>query len=155
MRVLILKWTLVAGIWAFLFIDKFDLKNLSLLNKNIDIIYRNYETKANKDTLLLIKRFCQKSKRKFYISNDIKQDIQLNIDGVYIPSFNNQINYSKVNKTKSFDIIGSAHNKKEISIKKAQNCRLIFLSPLFKLMFMLLNKIPSDEVFDNPSIFKI
>ena len=117
---------------VFLFIDKFDLKNLSLLNKNIDIIYRNYETKANKDTLLLIKRFCQKSKRKFYISNDIKQAIQLNIDGVYIPSFNNQINYSKVNKTKSFDIIGSAHNKKEISIKKAQNCRLIFLSPLFK-----------------------
>jgi len=29
------------------------------------------------------------------------------------------------------------------------------LSPLFKLIFMLLNKIPSDEVFDNPSIFKI
>jgi thiamine-phosphate pyrophosphorylase len=117
---------------VFLFIDKFNLKDLSLLDKNIDIIYRNYKKKANKNTLISIKNFCRKSKRKFYISNNIKQATQLNIDGVYIPSFNKQINYSNISSIKSFDIIGSAHNKKEIAIKKAQNCRLIFLSPLFE-----------------------
>ncbi len=117
---------------VFLFIDEFNLKNLSFLNKNIDIIYRNYEKKTDKNTLLSIKKFCKRSKRKFYIANDIKKAIQFNIDGVYIPSFNKQINYSNLNLKKSFDIIGSAHNKKEISIKKAQKCRLIFLSPLFK-----------------------
>ena len=117
---------------VFLFIDEFNLKNLSFLNKNIDIIYRNYKKKTYKNTLISIKKFCKRSKRKFYIANDIKKAIQLNIDGVYIPSFNKQINYSNLNLKKSFDIIGSAHNKKEISIKKAQKCRLIFLSPLFK-----------------------
>ena len=117
---------------VFLFIDEFNLKNLSLLDKNIDIIYRNYKKKTDKSTLISIKKFCKRSKRKFYIANDIKKAIQLNIDGVYIPSFNKKINYSSFNTKKKFEIIGSAHNKKEIFIKKAQKCRLIFLSSLFK-----------------------
>ena len=117
---------------VFLFIDEFNLKNLSLLDKNIDIIYRNYKKKTDKSTLISIKKFCKRSKRKFYIANDIKKAIQLNIDGVYIPSFNKKINYSSFNTKKTFEIIGSAHNKKEIFIKKAQKCRLIFLSSLFK-----------------------
>ena len=78
---------------VFLFIDEFNLKNLSFLNKNIDIIYRNYKKKTDKNTLISIKKFCKRSKRKFYIANDIKKAIQFNIDGVYIPSFNKQINY--------------------------------------------------------------
>ena len=116
----------------FLFIDEFNLNDLSLLDKNIDIIYRNYKSKTDKNTLLSIKNFCKKSKRRFYISNNIKLALQLNVDGIYIPSFNKKINYATISRTKSFDIIGSAHNKKEIITKKAQNCRLIFLSSLFK-----------------------
>ena len=57
--------------------------------------------------------------------------MQLNIDGVYIPSFNKNLNFSNINTHKKFHLIGSAHNKKEIAIKKKQNCRLIFLAPLF------------------------
>lgn len=54
------------------------------------------------------------------------------MDGVYIPSFNKNLNFSNLNIQRKFEIIGSAHNKKEIIIKKHQNCKLIFLAPLFK-----------------------
>lgn len=116
---------------VFLFIDEFDSDTLSSLNQNIDIIYRNYQKKIDKNTLLKLKKFCQKSNRKFYVSNDIKLAIQLNVDGVYIPSFNKNVNFSNINTYKKFHIIGSAHNKKEIAIKKRQNCKFIFLAPLF------------------------
>ena len=36
-------------------------------------------------------------------------------------------------KKKNITIIGSAHNQKEIYKKKLQNCKTIFLSPLFNI----------------------
>ncbi len=78
-----------------------------------------------------MKLFCKKSNRKFYIANNLKLAIQLNTDGIYIPSFNKKINFSNINTYKKFHFIGSAHNKKEIKIKISQNCKFIFLSPLF------------------------
>jgi len=116
---------------VFLFTDEFDLNTLSSLNKNIDIIYRNYQKKIDKKTLINLKNFCKKSGRKFYISNNIKLAIQFKTDGIYIPSFNKNTNFSNINTYQKFHIIGSAHNKKEIAIKKKQNCELIFLAPLF------------------------
>jgi len=116
----------------FLFVDECNLKDLSFLHKNIDIIYRNYKKKTDKNTLLSLKNFCKKDKREFYISNDIKLAIQLGLDGVYIPSFNKNLNFKNLTIRKKFHIIGSAHNKKEVLVKKQQNCELIFLAPLFK-----------------------
>jgi len=116
---------------VFLFVDEFNFNTLSSLNKNIDIIYRNYQKKSNKCTLLNLKKFCKKSNRKFYIANNMKLAIQLDVDGVYIPSFNKDLNFSNINIRKKFHLIGSAHNKKEVLVKKYQNCRLIFLAPLF------------------------
>ena len=116
----------------FLFVDEFNLKDLSSLDKNIDIIYRNYKKKIDKSTLLSLKNFCKKNKRELYISNDIKLAIQLDLDGIYIPSFNNNLNFNNLSISKKFHIIGSAHNKKEVLVKKQQNCSLIFLAPLFQ-----------------------
>mgnify|MGYP001247520026 FL=1 len=118
---------------VFLFIDDFNINNLSLLNSNIDIIYRNYKKKVSKSTLLSLKKFCKKTNRKLYISNNIKLATQLNLDGIYIPSFNRQINYTKLFNYSKLEVIGSAHSKQEIQIKKLQQCKLIFLSPLFKV----------------------
>jgi thiamine-phosphate pyrophosphorylase len=71
---------------------------------------------------------------KFYLSNDIKLSIRLRLDGIYIPSFNNKINYTQnYNLPKNFDIIGSAHNITEINLKLKQKCSEIFLSPIFKV----------------------
>ena len=52
-------------------------------------------------------------------------------DGVYIPSFNKNLNYKNFSFYKNFKIIGSAHNNKEVLIKLNQNCEEIFVSPIF------------------------
>ena len=58
--------------------------------------------------------------------------INLDLDGVYIPSFNRKLNINKTSLKKKFIIIGSAHSIKEIKIKEVQGVSLIFISPLFK-----------------------
>ena len=55
------------------------------------------------------------------LSNNIKLSLKLRLDGVYIPSFNNKINYTRsFSLPKSFKIIGSAHNLREIYLKQKQ-----------------------------------
>ena len=56
----------------------------------------------------------------------------MNLDGIYIPSFNKNLNYNNYKIKKKFIIIGSAHNISEIRIKELQNVDEIFLSPIFK-----------------------
>jgi len=76
--------------------------------------------------------FCKANNRKLFIANNLKLALNLNLDGVYIPSFNQDLNYCKYNLKKKFLILGSAHNIFEIRIKEKQNVEVIFLSPLFK-----------------------
>ena len=118
----------------YYFINEINLSDLSKLGKDINIIYRNYEGKLSHNNLLILKKFCQVSKRKLFISNDIQCALKLKINGIYIPSFNKKINYvSSFNFPRNFEIIGSAHNFNEIQIKKKQGCKEIFLSPLFQI----------------------
>ena len=119
---------------VYCFVNGFNLSELSKLGRNISIIYRNYNNINHLDNILELRKFCKKSRNEFYISNNIKLAIRLGLNGVYIPSFNNKINYGKTySLPKSFKIIGSAHNSSEIIIKKKQNCNEIFLSPIFKV----------------------
>ena len=119
---------------VYYFISEFNLSDLIKLGKNINIIYRNYEKKTSYNQLLSIKRFCKNSKRKFFISNNIRLALKLRLDGIYIPSFNRKINYlSSYSIPSRFRIIGSAHNFNELRIKKIQGCKEIFLSPIFKV----------------------
>jgi thiamine-phosphate pyrophosphorylase len=69
----------------------------------------------------------------FFISNNIYLAVKYQLDGVYIPAFNKQINYIKFLLPINFKIIGSAHNNREILIKEKQGCDIIFLSPIFKV----------------------
>ena len=117
----------------YYFISKFDPDHIINLDKNISIIYRNYSIKYDEKLILKIKKFCKKNGRKFYISNDLKLALKLNLEGVYLPSFNNSLKINLYLKKKNFLIIGSAHNIKEIKIKENQNVKEIFLSPLFKI----------------------
>ena len=114
------------------FINEINLSDLSELGKNIHIIYRNYEKKITYDELMVLKKKCQHSTRKVFVANNIKLALKLKLNGVYIPSFNTKINYlSSFSIPRNFMIIGSAHNLKEVDIKKKQGCEEIFLSPLF------------------------
>jgi len=58
--------------------------------------------------------------------------IKYNLDGAYIPSFNNDFKHLNYMKKSNFLIIGSAHNLKEIRIKETQEVSQIFISSIFK-----------------------
>ena len=117
----------------YYFINKFDTNNIDKQDKQTAIIYRNYLTKTPDQTLILkIKKYCKKKSMKFYLSNNIKLAIKLNLDGAYIPSFDKSLKHLAYSYKKNFIIIGSAHNLKEIRTKEIQNVRKIFLSSLFK-----------------------
>tara|TARA_B110000971_G_scaffold202071_1_gene221455 strand:+ start:2058 stop:2627 length:570 start_codon:yes stop_codon:yes gene_type:complete len=118
---------------VYLFIDKFNSLELNDLNKNISIIYRNYKKKINESTLLSLKNYCKNNKRKLFLANNIKLAIKYKLDGIYIPSFVKTKNFNLYSKQKNFIIVGSAHNKQEIIIKKNQGCSSIFLAPIFKV----------------------
>ena len=117
----------------YYFINKFDTNNIDKQDKQTTIIYRNYSSKLIDPSLISkIKRYCKKKLIKFYLSNNIKLAIKLDLDGAYIPAFNKSFKHLAYSYKKNFKIIGSAHNLKEIRIKEKQNVSKIFLSSLFK-----------------------
>ena len=117
----------------YYYICKFDTKNIHKQDKHTTIIYRNYSKKPIDQKLILkIKGYCKKRSIKFYLSNNIKLAIKLNLDGAYIPSFNKSLKHLAYSYKSNFKIIGSAHNLKEIRTKENQNVEKIILSSLFK-----------------------
>ena len=120
-------------ITKYYFINKFDTNNINNLDKQTIIIYRNYSSKiVDQELIIKLKNFCKKKRIKFFISNNIKLAVSLNLDGAYLPSFNQNFNHLGYSFKKNFEIIGSAHNNKEIKIKEKQGVNSIFLSSLFK-----------------------
>ena len=139
----------------YYFINKFDTNNINKQDKQTTIIYRNYSNKTVDQKLILkIKKHCKKRSIKFYLSNNIKLAIELDLDGAYIPAFNNSLKHLAYSYKKKFKIIGSAHNLKEIRIKENQGVEKIFLSSLFKKnknflginRFKLLSKITKKKI---------
>ena len=139
----------------YYFISKFDTNDIDKQDKQTTIIYRNYSSKTSNETLILkIKKYCKKKSIKFYLSNNVKMAIKLDLDGVYIPAFNKSLKHLAYSYKKNFRIVGSAHNLKEIRIKENQNVKKIFLSSLFKKnrnflginKFKLLTKLTKKKV---------
>ena len=116
----------------YYFINNFNSNDIKKLNKNISLIYRNYNKKLDINIIKKIKNICIHQKRKFYISNNLKVAQNLRLDGVYIPSFNNLLNLKNLCVPKEFKIIGSAHNKIQLLNKIKQGCNEVFLAPIFK-----------------------
>ena len=117
----------------YYFIDKFETNNINNQSQQTSIIYRNYSSNIENENLIFkIKAHCKKKRIKFYLSNNIKLAIKLNLDGAYIPSFNKSTKHLAYTYRKKFEIIGSAHNLKEIRIKEKQKVLRIFVSSLFK-----------------------
>ena len=117
----------------YYFISKFETKNIDRLDKQTTVIYRNYNQKTHdKELIIKIKKYCKKKRIKFVIANNIKLAIKLDLDGIYIPSFNRSTEHLAFSFKKKFCILGSAHNIKEIKIKEIQNVDKIFISSIFK-----------------------
>ena len=117
----------------YYFISNFDTNIIDKQDKQTAVIYRNYSSKVTDEKLLLkLKKYCKSKKIKFYLSNNIKLAMKLNLDGAYIPSFNKSTKHLAYSLKKQFKIIGSAHNIKEIKTKEIQKVNSIFVSSLFK-----------------------
>ena len=139
----------------YYFINNFETNNIDKLDKQTVVIYRNYNSKSlNKEHILKLKKYCQKKGLKFYLSNNVKLAMTLDLDGVYIPSFNKSTKHLSFSFKKKFGLIGSAHNIKEIKIKEMQKVNKIFISSIFKKnknylginKFKLLSKLTKKEI---------
>ena len=126
----------------YYFIERFNKSNIDKQDKNTAIIYRNYKKQYDLSDILKLKNLCKKNGLKFFLSNNIKLSIKLNLDGAYIPSFNNEYFHLSYAIKRGFILMGSAHNLKEIRAKEKQKVRIIFISSIFKdnQNFLGLNK---------------
>ncbi|MDC1078392.1 thiamine phosphate synthase [Candidatus Pelagibacter sp.] len=148
----------------YYFINKFDTNSIEKQDKQTVIIYRNYTLKQSDQSIIIkIKNYCKKKSIKFYLSNNIKLAIKLDLDGAYIPAFNRNFKHLSYSFKKKFQIIGSAHNLKEIRIKEIQKVNTIFLSSLFKKnknflginKFKILSKLSDKEIIALGGISKL
>ena len=110
-------------------IKDINLKNIKIRNKFF-IIYRKKNKNDQLQDLAMFRKECEQKGIKFYVANDLKLAILLYSDGIYLSSYNKDLKFLNYKK-KNFDIIGSAHNFREISTKIKQGCNSILFSKLF------------------------
>jgi len=117
----------------YYFISKFNTNNIDKQDGQTTIIFRNYSSKKiEEDLIIKIKNYCKRKSLKFFLANNIKLAMKLNLDGAYIPAFNKSFIHNSYRLKKNFQLIGSAHNLAEIRIKEKQNVSSIFISSIFK-----------------------
>lgn len=102
------------------------------MDRSIHIIYRQTKNNENFKIIKNILKYCRKNNIKFYLANNFKLAIKLNLDGVYLSAFNRDTKHNCYSLKKNFKIIGSAHNIYEINLKKQQKVECFFLSSVFK-----------------------
>tara|TARA_B100001094_G_C17717589_1_gene570394 strand:+ start:78 stop:650 length:573 start_codon:yes stop_codon:yes gene_type:complete len=117
----------------YLYIDNTKTINLNSIKikHKFRIIYRDYN---NKESYKEIKNFYNKCKKKkifFIIANNYKLFNRLQADGFYISAYNKKFKHLSYIVKKTL-IIGSAHNYREIYLKKKQGCSEIVLSRIFR-----------------------
>ncbi|MDB9802558.1 thiamine phosphate synthase [Pelagibacteraceae bacterium] len=112
-------------------IKDIQLKNIKNFGK-YSIIYRN-NIPENIEKLKKFRLDCKIKKIPFFIGNNIKLMNAIKADGLYISAYNRKLN--TINLKNNYKIIGSAHNVKEINLKKLQGCTQIFFSRLFKTSY--------------------
>ena len=110
-------------------IKDIDLKNIKK-SKKFNIIYRSCKIAKNLEELLRFRNACKTKNIGFYVSNNIKLAVFLRADGIYISAYNKDLTFTRFKHSK-FKVIGSAHNIKELKLKKLQGCTKIIFSRLF------------------------
>ena len=114
----------------YLYIDNTKSINLDLLKRchKFSIIYRNSILSENIQKIIFFKKKCDRKKIKFYIANNYNLAKKCSAYGLYLSSYNKKI-YHNIN------VIGSAHNFREIIEKINQGCKTIILSRLFSVNY--------------------
>tara|TARA_B100000941_G_scaffold78060_1_gene53290 strand:- start:1942 stop:2508 length:567 start_codon:yes stop_codon:yes gene_type:complete len=126
----------------FIIIENIKDIKLSNLKKNkFSLIYRPKKNITKFNKLLSFRKKCLTKNIKFYVANDFKLCKLLKSDGIYLSSFNKNLKVMLF-KRSNFDLIGSAHNIKELNLKKLQRCSYILFSKLFRVSYK-----PNDKFF--------
>ena len=114
----------------YFYIDNTKSINLNLIKKNLNItlIYRNNYTNECINEIIRFRKKLRSRKIKFYIANNLRLAKKCKADGLYISSYNKKIYHN-------FNVIGSAHNFREINQRIKQKCKTIILSRLFKTYY--------------------
>jgi len=115
----------------YYFIDQYNPDQFIKLNRDISLIWRS-KHKDNKIQIIKTAKFCKKNNINLFLANDIRLAIKLRLKGVYLSAHNKNLRLNLNSLLKDFKIIGSAHNIKELRIKKLQRVEEIFFSPIFK-----------------------
>jgi len=120
----------------YIYIDNTKSINLDLLKRphKYIVIYRNSFLNEDIKKIILFKKKCGRKKIKFFVANFYNLAKKCKADGLYLSSYNKKIYHN-------IDVIGSAHNYKQISQKIKQKCSTIILSPLFKTTYKNKKKI--------------
>jgi thiamine monophosphate synthase len=100
-----------------------------------------------KKDYLIISKFSKKNKIPLYFINNLRIAIQYKAEGVFLTSSNKSLK-SNIKQTTKLEVIGSAHNQFEYSIKKKQRCSTIMLSPIFYNIKYSHNKILNPIKFN-------
>ncbi len=96
---------------------------------------------------LIILKFSKKNKIPLYFINNLRLAIQYKAEGIFLTSSNKSLK-SNIKQATKLEVIGSAHNQFEYSIKKKQQCSTIMLSPIFYNIKYSPNKILSPIKFN-------
>ena len=65
----------------YYFIEEFKKSIIDKQSKNTAIIYRNYKKNYKINQIISIRDYCRKKNIKFYLSNNVKLSINLDLDG--------------------------------------------------------------------------
>ena len=84
----------------YIFIDKYNHLLFEKKNKNVGVIYRNYNSVNREKELIKIEKACKKKRYKLFVSNDIKLTLKSKADGIYIPAFNKSKKFLNLEKKK-------------------------------------------------------
>ncbi len=79
---------------------------------------------------LIISKFSTKNKIPIYFINNLRLAIKYKVKGIFLTASNKSLK-NNIKQTTKLEVIGSAHNQFEYSIKRRQNCSTIMLSPIF------------------------
>jgi len=114
----------------YLYIENTKSLNLNLIQyrAKICIIYRNNNTHESVQDLIKFRKKCHTKNYKLYIANNYRLAKYCKADGLYLSSYNKK-NYYNI------EVIGAAHNYKEINQKIRQGCKTIILSRLFNTAY--------------------
>ena len=96
---------------------------------------------------LFIYKFSKTNKIPLYFINNLRLAIQFKAKGVFLTASNKSLK-NNIKETTKLEVIGSAHNQFEYSIKRSQRCSTIMLSPIFYNIKYSPNKILNPIKFN-------